>query len=333
MMIIWEEGLSRLGQKIGHDDIAIRCNFATLNEEGTIIDRRAGRSIIGLYEIINSLNEFGKNNPVLSDRYEKYKFKFLHDPLILYGKNLSDKISDSDPGNNSKPLKIQPLDLGKETTQSAEILNQILTGANKILKNHPSNELRQKIGIPRVDTILTRGAGKIKNIQTYSLKAACVAGGILYKGIARALGMDIINIPKSTASTYTDINAKITSAITYLKKYDFVYLHFKGADIAGENGDFMEKKRFIESVDREMGPLLDLSDDIIVLTGDHATPTSIQTHSGDPIPICIKGPSVLQDNITEFSERKAAHGGLGRISGKNLMPILIDLINKAHKVD
>ncbi len=306
-----------------------------LHNEGSIIDRRAGRSIMGLKEIIDSLNELNISGA---------KFKFLYNSLlyhravlVLNGKDLSDTISDSDPGNSDRPLKIQPLDAKKESKQTAELLNQILTSANKILRNHPSNELRRKNGIPIANMILTRGAGRIKNLETfesrYSLRPACVAGGILYKGVARALGMDIIDVPKATASTDTDVNAKITEAIASLKKYDFVYLHFKGTDVAGENGDFMEKKRFIERVDSGMTPLLELSDDLIVVTGDHATPVSIQTHRGDPVPICINGPPVLQDNIIEYSERKAAHGGLGRISGKNLMPILIDLINKAHKVD
>lgn len=290
---------------------------------------------MGLKEIINSLNEV---------YIDGVKFKFLYNPLlyhravlVLDGKDLSDNISDSDPGNNNKPLQIQPLDTKKETKQTAELLNQILTSANKTLKNHPSNELRRKSGIPITNVILTRGAGRIKNLETfesrYSLRAACVAGGILYKGVARALGMDIIVVPKATASTDTDVNAKITEAIASLKKYDFVYLHFKGTDVAGENGDYMEKKRFIERVDSAMTPLLELSDDLIVITSDHATPVSIQTHSGDPVPICISGQPVLQDDLIEFSERRAAHGGLGRIFGKNLMPILIDLINKAHKVD
>ena len=324
-----------LGEKLEHEDIAIRCNFATLNNEGTIIDRRAGRSTMGLKEITDSLNDLD----IIG-----VKFKFLYNPLlyhravlILDGKDLSDNISDSDPGNNYKPLKIQPLDFSKEAEQTAELLNQILTSANKILGNHPSNELRRKNDIPIANIILTRGAGRIKSLETfenrYSLRAVCIAGGILYKGVARALGMDIIDVPKATASTDTDINAKITEAIASLKKYDFVYLHFKGADVAGENGDFMDKKKFIERVDRGLAPLLELSDDIIVITGDHATPVSIKTHSGDPIPICINGPSVLMDDVTEFSERMAAHGGLSRISGKNLMPILIDLINKAYKVD
>lgn len=324
-----------LGEKLEHNDIAIRCNFATLNDEGTIIDRRAGRSIIGLYEIINSLNELDIG----------IKFRFVHNPLlyhravlILKEKDLSDKISGSDPNkNNSKPLKIKPLDEEKETIRTAKLLEELQVNANKILKNHPSNELRKKNGIPIVNTILTRGAGRIKKLETfenrYSLKAACVAGGILYKGVSRALEFDVKDVPKATASTDTDVNAKIKIAINSLKKYDFVYLHFKGTDVAGENGDFMEKKRFIEKVDSEMIPLLELSDNLIVITGDHATPSSIKTHSGDPVPICINGPPILQDNIAKFSERSAAHGGLGRISGKNLMPILIDLINYAHKVD
>ncbi|MBI2598008.1 MAG: hypothetical protein HYW50_02330 [Candidatus Diapherotrites archaeon] len=178
---------------------------------------------------------------------------------------------------------------------------------------------------PQANYLLLRGAGKMQHVpsfqQRYGLKAACIAGAGLYKGIGRMLGMKVIEVKGATGLAETDISAKINACIGALKEFEFVFLHLKAPDIFGEDGNFLKKKEIIERFDKELAPLMG-QDILLVVTGDHSTPCSLKTHSGDAVPFLMHGNGIRTDFVKEFGERACANGGLGFFCGKDTMNIV-----------
>lgn len=319
-----------IGMDLQQGDVAFRCNLGTVDDSLKIIDRRAGR--------ISSVAEFVKDLNMEIDGV-----KFFVKPgtayragLVLRGRGLSHKVSDSDPHEiNMKVLEVKPLDESKEAKFTASVMNKFLAKAHQILKEHPLNKVRIKEGKLPANFLLTRGAGFIAEIKKfqdrYGLKACCIAGAGLYKGIARVLGMDIIEVEGATGLPNTNIKAKIDKAIEVLNNYDFVFVHIKAADSLGEDGNYKEKKKFIEKIDKAITKLIGI-DALVVITADHSTPCSLKKHSGDPVPILMCGEGVRKDNVKEFGERSCATGGLGRIKGLDIMPEIINLLGKAKLI-
>ncbi|RZN65238.1 MAG: 2,3-bisphosphoglycerate-independent phosphoglycerate mutase [Candidatus Methanoliparum thermophilum] len=308
------------GISVKKGDLAFRCNFATY-KDGIILDRRAGRinDTDGLAEAI--------------EQNVKLKVDFLFKrsaghraALVLRGDGLSYKITDVDPGSDNLPLKkAEPLDETAEKT--AEILNDFVEQSIKILSNHPINEERKKRGLPIANVILPRGAGIVPVVEKfeekYGLKGAAVAATGLVIGISRLCGLDFTYTEGATGSIDTNIDNKVKNALELLDTHDFVLMNIKGTDEAGHDRDFLKKKRFLERIDAAFERLVGLKDTIIVITSDHATPVSVGDHTGDPVPICISGEGVRADKVKRFNEFECANGGLGRIRGKDLMPILL----------
>ena len=143
-------------------------------------------------------------------------------------------------------------------------------------------------------------------------------------------GMTVIDVPGATGSVDTDLNAKREAVLQALKTNDLVLLHVKGFDEVSHDGNAPAKVQFIERVDAMLGSLIDAAD-FITLAIDHTTPVSIREHTGDPVPVAIAGPGVRADDVSVYSERAAAEGGLGRILGKELLPILVDLMGQSKK--
>jgi 2,3-bisphosphoglycerate-independent phosphoglycerate mutase len=162
------------------------------------------------------------------------------------------------------------------------------------------------------------------------MKAACIAGTTLIRGVCKSIGMDVIEVPGATGHVDSDIGAKAQAAIEALRTYDFVFLHIKGTDEASHDGRFDLKRKMIERIDTEVVAIaLDWAKDaVIVLTADHSTPLSIRQHSADPVPIAIIG-DVRSDDVSRYTERDCAKGGLCRICGRDLMNIILDLANRA----
>ena len=316
------------GIKLKENDIAFRVNFATL-KKGKIVDRRAGR--------IKNVKPFEKD---LSMELRGVKFILKagtehRAALILRGSNLSHKLSDSDPRKINKPPKeVRALD--KEAEFTAEILNEYIEKACKILSNHRINKIRRKKNLPEANCILLRGAGKFKKVESfkkrYGLRACCIAGAGLYKGFGKFIGMDLINVKGATGSKDTSIKAKFIAAKRALRKYDFVWVHIKGTDLYGHDGDCIGKKKFIEKVDEALGILTDVKA-LKVITGDHSTPCSLKEHSGDDVPILFHGVGVRRDKVSSFGERECANGGLQRIRGKDIIQEILNLIGKQRIIE
>ena len=137
-----------------------------------------------------------------------------------------------------------------------------------------------------------------------------------------------------TGGVDTDLDVIVDTILDQVKNsdHDFFLINIDGADEAGHDGNVKEKLEFIEKVDEVvMSKLKDLEDVILILTADHSTPISVMNHSGDPVPMIIKGPEVRKDDVCKFSEVDAAKGGLCRIRGSDVMNILMDLMNNSHK--
>lgn len=319
--------LEALGARlvVKKNDVCFRGNFATVDENLRILDRRAKR-IERTEALIEALKKIKlKKFPDIKLIIKKtFGHRFV---LLLRGKNLSEKVTSNDPKrNNAFVLKIKPKD--KKAKRTALFLEDFLKKAYWILKDHPLNKKRD---FP-ANFLLLRGAGRIKKVlsfeKKYKLKACVIAGGNLYKGIGRFLGMKEINVKGATGKTNTNLKNKFLSAKKSLKKYDFVFLHIKAPDNLAEDGDFMAKKRFIEKIDQHLRILLNLNNVFIVVTGDHATCSLLKSHCSLPIPLLVYNNSRpdIKDNVSEFSERACQKGKLGLLKQIDVLKTIFSVI-------
>lgn len=318
-----------LGFELKQGDIAFRGNFASVDSNKKIIDRRAGR--------IENNEPFAK--AIDGIKIGNVTFSVISGvshraALVMRGKNLSSEISDADPHvDGVKPLEIKPLNKNKSVKFTIDALNKFLEKGFQILSKLPENQQRAKEGKLPANYLLVRGAGSLKKMpsffEKYKLKAACIAGGSMYKGVARSLGMDIIDVVGATGKPDTNLDGKFKTALELSSSYDFVFVHVKGTDVFSHDGDYRGKMQFIEKIDRAIS-FLNNSGALIIVTGDHSTSCELKQHTADPLPILISGSGIRIDDVRSFSERSSALGALGHIRGLDLMPELMNLIGKTE---
>jgi len=320
-----------IGMEVRPGDICFRANFATVEErDGTLIvvDRRAGRLAEGK-ELEGAINEVS-----LADFGVSFSFRASTEhrgALVLRGKGLSAAVSDTDPHKVGVPVaEARPLDDSEDARRTAEILNAFSRRAYEALRDHPVNRRRAVEGKPPGNALLLRGAAVMPHLvpvtEAYGVRGICIAGGALYKGVARAAGLEVMEVPGATGDLKTDLSAKAKAALAALQQADFVFVHIKGTDNAGHDGDADAKRAFIERIDAEFfGPLLaglDLAQVHICFSGDHTTSPAAMEHTADPVPVLFVGPAIRPDKTQAFTERAAGEGGLGRFSGR-LVPQLL----------
>ncbi|MDD1684516.1 MAG: 2,3-bisphosphoglycerate-independent phosphoglycerate mutase [Methanoregula sp.] len=314
--------------------IGFRCNFATLSPQGIITDRRAGR-----IHDTRALSKAIQDGVDLSGYRVEFSFRSgagHRAALALKGKGLGHCVSSNDPKKEGiPPLKVTE---GKQTQvdqKTADICNEFVKQSSEILFKHPVNAERVRKGQNPANIVLMRGAGEMGDFEPferkYGLKGSVISAASLITGIGNAVGLEHIHVDGITGSQDSNIAGKIAAAQEELKKKDFVLVNIKGADESGHDGLPQQKKNFIEKIDFVLEPLLEIKDCIIIICADHSTPCSIKDHSADPVPVIIRGDGVRMDNVVRFDEYSCAEGGLNRIHGCDLMPIVLDLINKAHK--
>lgn len=319
-----------IGMDVDPGDLALRVNLGTVDKNLKILDRRAGR-IENVEPLISGLN-----NIVLDGVRFSIKAGTGHRAaLVLKGKNLSNEISDGDPHiAGAKANRILPRNKKPSAKKTAELLNKFLERAHKFLEKHPLNKERAKKGLLAANYLLVRGVGKLARFEPFNekfgfSKSCCIAGAGLYKGIALVLGMDIVEVDGATGLANTNLEGKFKTAVRMTKVYDFVFLHIKAADSLGEDGNFKGKQEFIEKISKAAKCLLNLKNTLVVMTADHSTPCSLKAHSGDPVPLMFVGPGVRTDDCFKFEERECAQRGcLGRITGLDLMPEILNLLGK-----
>ncbi|MEM3601367.1 MAG: 2,3-bisphosphoglycerate-independent phosphoglycerate mutase [Candidatus Bathyarchaeia archaeon] len=326
------------GINVSEGDVCLRCNFATVDENFTVLDRRAGRiADEDSRRLAESLSEVKLSDPSVSFQFQR---TLQHRAvLVLRGPKLSKAVSDSDPGEiGVKVLEIKPLNGCPESAFTAKILNELMQKFHKILKEHPVNIKRAEEGLPQANMILCRGAGDLPKIrplkEVYNVNAVCIAATSLVKGVCKTAGMHLSDVEGATGTRQTDYLAKAKAAMQAIKTSDFVLLHVKAPDVASHDGDAKQKIEVIEKIDQMLSHIfneMDSSETYVALTADHTTSCITRKHDGEPVPIAITGPDIRSDKVEEFSERACANGGLGRIRGMDLMPILMNYLGKVKK--
>lgn len=263
--------------------------------------------------------------------------------LTLTG-NPSRFVSDVDPFYNgswvARALPLEEAADQENAERTADALHDYLTWAYQRLTAHPVNRRRRRDGLPPINFLLTKWAAVHPEappfIEQNGLRAASVENYPLYIGIARVCGMTPVSVPPHQ-SIEDDLREKLAAAHSlFAQGYEFVHVHSKGPDIAGHRKDPLGKKAAIEEIDRALDTLVEYierkGDLAVAVTGDHATPSSGPLiHSGEAVPILIAGgANVLADDVTAFGERAAVHGGLGRVYGTDLMPLLLNLTDRVR---
>ncbi|MFQ6052717.1 MAG: 2,3-bisphosphoglycerate-independent phosphoglycerate mutase [Candidatus Bathyarchaeia archaeon] len=321
------------GLTVEPGDVAFRGNFAHVDDDGVVVDRRAGRvdgSIFRDYLSDIRLDAYPDVEvtvqPTLGHRLA----------VILRGEGLSWRVSDIDPHETgARVMRAAPLDDTAEARRTAAVANELYDVLRERMRRHPINRERARAGLPPADAVILRGAGEPPAItpltELYGVRAASVAVTPTVRGACLAAGFDLHDAPGATGGVDTDAVAKAEAAERILPGYDVVYVHVKGTDVASHDGDPELKVRVIEKIDGLVGHLLDHVDPAetyIAVTADHTTSTRARDHVGDPVPVAIAGPEVRSDAVEAYSERGCARGGLGRIRGRDMMPILLNLQNR-----
>lgn len=314
-------------------DVAMRFNFATVDENFQVLDRRAGRIRAGTDLLVASLNEIRLEGGV----------EILFRPatehrgvLVLRGTKLSHQISDSDPGtgDHGRVQEVRPLLDHLDAHRTARLVNELVRNSYQVLRAHPVNRQRQSQGKPPANIILTRGAGMrqpyINLSEKLGLKVACISAECTVLGIAHLSGADPIVTGSMTANLDTNLPEKASRAVEALRNYDLVYLHLKGCDIAGHDGQPELKKQFIEQTDHMVGEIRRQVEGwkhlYFAFAGDHSTPCALGEHSGDPVPVFLSGPDVRIDPVQKYGERACAQGGLGRIRCRDFLATIFDYL-------
>ncbi len=294
-------------------DVAARGNFCTVNEKGVITDRRAGRIST---EVCRKLCQelAGIKLPgveALVAAVEGHRFL-----LVLRGPSLRSELSDSDP----QQVGLPPRDveaLSPEAGPAAVLVNQWLEKARAVLAgHHPANMalLRGFSEMPRLPSMQ----------ESFKLNPVAIAAYPMYRGLARLVGMKVVSCER-------DLEDEFATLERHFREHDFLFLHVKKTDTAGEDGDFPRKARAIEEVDGLMPRVMALEPDVIVVTGDHSTPARMKAHSWHPVPFLLHSPLCRPDDVTEFSERACARGALGRFPAVDIMPLALAHAQKLAK--
>ncbi len=318
-----------LGMDVGTGDIAFRANFATLDGDGKVSDRRAGRINSGTDRLASDL----RMNIDGVDFFVKEGVEHRA-ALVIRGDNLSDMVTDTDPHDLGKKPEIVHA-LNSEASFTAQVLNKFLLEADRILGNHDVNLERIKEGLPPANTLLIRGPGKVPKLQPfsekYNMRAASISGIPMIAGISRLAGMELLKVEGATGSLNSNFRNKFIAASEALRKYDFVLMNIKATDVAGHDGKPLEKMRAIESIDSALADLKFNPDkSVVCITGDHSTPCSVKDHSGDPVPILFNTSGMLKNNTIFFDEISCLKSGFN-LRGLDVMPYLLQLSDRAEK--
>jgi len=334
-------GLEALGMglELGPGDVAFRCNFATIDEHGIVLDRRAGRisteNAKVLAEAIRGALE--KTSPELGVEVEFVPSIQHRAVLVLRGEGLSRAVSDTDPKEKGRPVKkCEPLNGTLEARRTADIVQRLSELFRTVLTEHPLN----KKLVPPANAIILRGAGVVPSLKTlgelYGIRGVCISAVPLIKGVCRAAGMEIADVPGATGSYDTDLRAKFSHALEALRGgADLALVHVKATDLASHDHKADMKINMIERIDEALGEALselDLSEETyVILTADHTTSLRTGKHEGDPVPVALAGPEVRRDGVETYDELSCAQGGLCRLRGKDLMPVLMNLLGKVER--
>ncbi len=320
--------LEALGVGVGFapGDVVARGNFATLDAKGRVLDRRAGRIPTDenrrLTDLLNRAladaglggGSAGGGLKVSIHSGEGHRFV-----LLMEGEDLSPEIADTDPQETGVPS----LDLTPRGPEARATIDRLRPALETMLE--------ALSGEDRANGFLLRGFETLPEISTldalYRLRPGCFAGYPLYRGVAKLCGMEVVEAGKEVADLFAGVRAR-------WEDFDLFFVHEKGADKAGEDGDLTAKVRVLEKVDAALPSLLERLDpeaDVLAVTGDHSTPAPMKLHSWHPVPLLVHGPFCFLDDEDEFTEPAAARGHLGTFPARELLGLLLGNAGRLRK--
>ena len=303
-----------IGVEVGEKDVVARGNFATI-KDGVIVDRRAGRPPTEeSAKVVELLKENIKEiDGVKITFYPGKEHRFV---VKFTGDDLDDAVTDADPQKEGKPMEWSK-PLREEAKKMADVVNELIKRIGEVLKDQP-----------KMNWALLRGFSKYPKLpqfpEVYKLRAAAIATYPMYKGIAKLVGMDVLE----AGSTIED---EVKTLKEHWNDYDFFYFHVKKTDSYGEDGKFDEKVRVIEEVDRMLPEILELKPDVLVVTGDHSTPCLMKSHSWHPVPYMIHSKFARKGLSQKFDEFECARGVLGTFYAVDSMTLMLAHASRLEK--
>ena len=305
-----------VGFDMQRGDVAARINFCTIDANGLVTDRRAGR--IPDEEGMRLCEHLNANIKLPGVESFVVHTKEYRGGIILRAEGLEGAIADTDPQVTGKePLPAQAKEPGSQRT--AELFNDVIAQARELLT-----------GEEKANMILVRGVDSyhplVQMQELYKLNPVCIAAYPMYRGLAKLVGMKLVDIP-STAS----IEDEFDSLEAVWHDHDFFFVHIKKTDSAGEDGDFDKKVHVIEELDVQVPRLFALIPDCIIVTGDHSTPSRMKSHSWHPLPTILWSGVCRRDRQKLYGETACSVGGMGRFSAQELMALAMANSSKLLK--
>jgi len=299
-----------IGFKLLPGDVAIRANFCTVDANGLISDRRAGRiaSEESAPLAIKLRQVKIPNVEVFVEPVKEHRFVIVLRGAGPHAGKLQAAVHDTDPqAVGVEPLDPVAHDRGSEAT--AEIAKAFIKQARELLA-----------GEKKANCLTLRGFASKPDLPTYEevygLRAAAIAVYPMYKGLAQLVGMDIVGQPKNLDEQMAMLEANWS-------KYDFFFIHFKYTDSTGEDGNFDAKVARTEEYDSAVPRIMALKPDVFIATGDHSTPSMLKSHSWHPVPTLLWAKNCRSDESQAFGERECVRGGLGQFEAKHLMTLAL----------
>jgi 2,3-bisphosphoglycerate-independent phosphoglycerate mutase len=290
-----------VGFPLTENDVAARGNYCTLDADGTITDRRAGRipteESAPLAKRLGAIKIPGVE--IFVEPVKEHRFV-----LVMRGEGLGGDVLDTDPQTTGVP-PLAPKAADPASQKTARIASAFIEQAREILKHEPKANgltLRGFAPKPRLPSYE----------EVYGLRAAAIAVYPMYKGLAHLVGMTVLGSPQT-------LSEQVTLLKESWEKYDFFFLHFKYTDSTGEDGNFEAKVKRIEEFDAVIPGITALGPSVLMVTADHSTPSKLKSHSWHPVPVLLSSDTCRPDSCRTFTENAAIMGGLGQLKAKYLM--------------
>jgi len=291
-------------------DIAARGNFCTVDDKGRITDRRAGRIAtelcVRLTERLRRIRLPGVE--MFVEPVKEHRFVLVLRAKARGGARLAVGLSETDPqAVGVPPLPVKALNPRAKAT--AALVNRFVAEARRLLADAtPAN------------MVLLRGFDQLPKLprfpEVFGLRSAAIAAYPMYRGLAKVVGMEVLK----TGTTFTD---ELATLREHWDTHDFFFVHYKDTDKAGEDGDFDAKVEALERLDRAIPDIRALEPDVLIVSGDHATPSILAAHGWQPVPLLVWSRYCGADAVTAFTERACAAGSLGVIPAQHLMPLVM----------
>jgi len=294
-----------IGFELQPQDVAIRCNFCTIDDQDRITDRRAGRiSSQESAPLAISLRKIQiPGIEIFVEPVKEHRFV-----VVFRGEGLGGNVADTDPQMTGVKA-LEPVAQNPQSQKTAEVAKEFLRQAKSILAGHPKANFHTMRGFAAKPQLPSYQ-------EVYGLRAAAIAVYPMYKGLARLVGMDIVGNAQSLEEQIDELAAN-------WDRYDFFFLHFKYTDSTGEDGNFSEKVARIEELDSVLGRIQKLNPNVLIVTGDHSTPSYLKSHSWHPVPTLLVSDCCRPDPHSAFNETTCITGGLGHFEAQYLMTLAL----------